>query len=448
MVRLSKFFSLVHNEYIKIFKKKSMIIMLVLAVIACFGFSFIMKMSTSAISFGEETENEILNGYKSQIEYLKESKEDGWEEQVQAYQMLYDNKLTKLWQRESVNFLVYLQDKTIYDKALEAIKSGDSIALCEVVKDVEGLPDGFAWEFSYRAENKIPLAENVIQGTNKINTIIGKIKSNKNDLMLLDEKSAKAKEYEDSIKIGLYQLDKKIYTNLNPSSLADDETEGFDSSEMDFWSVFTNTAGLVSLAGLFLIIIAGGTIASEFSNGTIKFLLINPAKRWKILMSKYFACMTTGLFFVLLFYVVSIPAVGIFNGFDLSAGSYIYVENGVVKEMSPFLYMAKKYLLSSADIIVYGTMAFAISSLARNSALAIGTSVFAMFVGSTITNILSQLKQDWGRYLIFCNVDLNGIIQGDSLFAGQTITFALCVIAVHMVVFILTAWDAFTKKSV
>ena len=94
------------------------------------------------------------------------------------------------------------------------------------------------------------------------------------------------------------------------------------------------------------------------------------------------------------------------------------------------------------------TMAFALSSLFKSSALAIGTGVFCMMGGSTLIQILSMLKQDWARYLIFANTNLASIYEGKSLFPQHSLTFALVVIAVHMVIFLLTAWDGCTKREV
>ena len=71
-----------------------------------------------------------------------------------------------------------------------------------------------------------------------------------------------------------------------------------------------------------------------------------------------------------------------------------------------------------------------------------------MCTGNTIMLVLNQLKQDWGRYLIFANTDLASIMDGSSLFPSHTLTFAVTVIVAHMAVFLLTAWDGFTKKSV
>lgn len=100
-------------------------------------------------------------------------------------------------------------------------------------------------------------------------------------------------------------------------------------------------------------------------------------------------------------------------------------------------------------MIVMSTLAFAISSLVRSSALAIGVSLFAMLAGSGGVLFMKNILQiDWVRYTIFANTDLNSIVTGSTPFASQTVGFALLVIAAHMVVFLLTAWDGFVRREV
>ena len=71
-----------------------------------------------------------------------------------------------------------------------------------------------------------------------------------------------------------------------------------------------------------------------------------------------------------------------------------------------------------------------------------------MCIGSTVTQLLGQLGQDWARFLVFANTDLASISKGYSIFAQHSLTFAVGVLTAHMVVFLLTAWDGFTKRSV
>ena len=242
--------------------------------------------------------------------------------------------------------------------------------------------------------------------------------------------------------MNLYRLEHNIDIDVN--STMSNSTDG----ATNFWSAMSMSTSLISLVGLLVIIIAGSCIANEFSQGTIKFLLINPVKRWKILFSKYFTVITFGYIMIALLFVVMIPFAGIFLGFDSISAPYLYISDGNVHEMSPFLHIIKLYLLNSVDVVVMATMAFALSSLFKSSALAIGAGVFCMMGGSTLIQILSMLKQDWARYLLFANTNLASIYEGKSLFPQHSLTFALVVIAVHMVIFLLTAWDGFTKREV
>ena len=59
-----------------------------------------------------------------------------------------------------------------------------------------------------------------------------------------------------------------------------------------FINALTSNVIVASMAGIFVMVIAAGIIANEYSNGTIKFLLINPVKRAKIFWSKYITCIT------------------------------------------------------------------------------------------------------------------------------------------------------------
>lgn len=85
---------------------------------------------------------------------------------------------------------------------------------------------------------------------------------------------------------------------------------------------------LVTLLALVMIVVAGGIIANEFSQGTIKFLLINPVRRGKILWSKYLCCLSllAGLFFLL--FGLETLFLGFSYGFSAYGGQYVQVING------------------------------------------------------------------------------------------------------------------------
>jgi ABC-2 type transport system permease protein len=209
-----------------------------------------------------------------------------------------------------------------------------------------------------------------------------------------------------------------------------------------FWLSFANSTVLVGALSIFMIVVAGGIIAGEFSGGTIKFLLINPVKRSSIFWSKYLTLLLLGMGSLVIIFSLETILNLIINGGNPGI-SYLDVKNGELVVSPAILYMAKQYLYASVDMFVTATMAFMISSVLRSSAGAIAVSAGMLMGGNTVLMLLFAFGQDWGRYLIFANTNLKSF-----MFAGQTLGFAVCVIAVYMVVFLLTAYDGFKRREV
>lgn len=238
-----------------------------------------------------------------------------------------------------------------------------------------------------------------------------------------------------------YQVDNNITAALVQNSTTVD-------SNNEFLKAFYRTPSVMSLISILMIIIAAGMIAREFSDGTIKFLLINPVSRAKIFWSKYLTCIIMSIASSVVFFVFMLIVSAIFNGADGIGGSYVYYANDTVQSYSALLYVAKRCGYTAIGILASFTLSFAISSLLRSSSLAIGLSLGVEMAGSTISAMLLVFGQDWGRYLIFSNTDLESIASGSSLYANQTVPFALGVIGVHMIVFLLAGYDAFTRREV
>ena len=446
VVRLAKFFRLVKNEYIKTLKKASTKIMLILIVLAAAGvsiLSYAIKIANNDFDNYSYEEDQV--DFSQDIADLRVMQSEGYQDEIKLYEYLDANKVKPdSWQAIfALNLPSNIPQEQLYNDILDNVikENGDWKKACQALKDIVPNDSGAKWEYEYRLENNIPFGDTWKDET------INNISDSKESLVDVQnsKETTEIKKLKDSISMNLYRLEHNIDINANASI---DEGGMVDSSEINFWSAFSLSTSLVSLIGLLIIIIAGSCVANEFSQGTIKFLLINPVKRWKILMSKYFTIITIGYVMIALLFIMMIPFAGIFLGFDSISAPYLYISDGVVHEMSPFLQIAKLYLLNSVNVVVMATMAFALSSLFKSAALAIGAGVFCMMGGNTVVQILALLKQDWARYLIFANTNLADIYNGQSLFPQHSLTFALIVIAVHMVIFLLTAWDGFTKREV
>lgn len=235
--------------------------------------------------------------------------------------------------------------------------------------------------------------------------------------------------------------------NLN-DSLTFDKDYGYAVTDSLLIQTLNSAPMLMTLIALVMIVFAGGIIANESSQGTIKFLLINPVRRGKILWSKFLCCLSLLVFLTFLLFGLEVLLLGISYGFSGYAGEYVHAAGGVVTGTPILLYGFQQFMLAAVNPLMMMTMAFAISSLFRSSALSIALGLGGLMGGSIITSILSQMNIDWGRYLVFSNTSLSAITAGNPPFPGQTLTFSVVTLAVYMAVFLMIAYDGFTRREV
>ncbi|MGM0844132.1 MAG: ABC transporter permease [Bacillota bacterium] len=213
------------------------------------------------------------------------------------------------------------------------------------------------------------------------------------------------------------------------------------------WSFVNFNANFVEIVGLFAIIIAAGIVASEFTWGTIKLLLIRPISRTKILLSKYITVILFGITLLLTLFVLSTIVGAILFGTGDGQPHLVYID-GEVEEQNMVWYLIKTYLLKSISITMMATMAFMISAVFRSSSLAIGISLFLLFMGGTATGFIA-MQYDWAKYSLFANTDLTmytGAFQ--PLVEGMTLGFSITMLIIYFVIFHLLAFVVFNKRDV
>lgn len=205
-------------------------------------------------------------------------------------------------------------------------------------------------------------------------------------------------------------------------------------------------SSLISLIALFSIIMGGGIVANEFSGGTIKLLLIRPSKRWKILLGKYIAVMGYTLLMLVVLFVVSFILGGTLFSFKGASIPFLTNSSGKITEVNMVAHIMQLYGLECISLVMMVTLAFMISTVFRNSAMAIGIGVFLLTIGNVITMVLS--RYNWSKYILFANTDLNQYINGKPLVEGMTMTFSVIVLIVYFIVFNVISYIGFTKRDV
>ena len=488
-------FKLVENEIIKTLKKTStkvMFILLLVAILGAFGFSKLIMMLNNSVMSAFLEESDWQASTKSEIEYLKqEIKDNNYDTQTLAYinseietyelalecNVIYPNYYYQYWKTQVLDEILKDKQELKLDEILEndatnelrekinhkieILKSDDYSKYIEQEKSElkEKLEDNQITKEDY--ENEIYLldlkdkyrifSENSSEGQWKIelyqdielirNNLNSKFNSISGKMLKLEE----IEELENNLKIDLYRLENGI-----PASQ-------IGSTGRATYDTFAPTFCLLILA-IFMIIIMGSAISTEISKGTIKFLLFTPNKRWKILLSKLFAGTIILIATSLCLSVICFLVGNIF--FKEEGIRYLYVQGGVVKELSNLEYTSLYFLISCIDIFIYMLFALMLSTLTRNTSLAVGISI-ASYVGSGIVMQImnSLIKSDWLKFIPFNNfsivdrVFVNNYSYSMAQYSMQgglniSVGFSLAVLGVCTILMLITTFDSFNKRDI
>ncbi|WP_203334114.1 ABC transporter permease [Planococcus beigongshangi] len=201
---------------------------------------------------------------------------------------------------------------------------------------------------------------------------------------------------------------------------------------------------MISIVTLFTVIVAGGIVAAEFSQGTIKMLLTRPVKRWKILTSKYLAAMIYAVLLTIVLFISTAMAGLIF--FGIGEGTFLTWNGSEVAEGSFWLEGLKMLALSFAGVWIIGTFAFMLGTVFRSSSLAIGLSIFLMFTGIQLVFLLADYEIV--KYYLFTHTDLTQYYTGFLPVEGITMTMSVIVLMVYFVIFMAVSYLTFGKRDV
>lgn len=322
-------------------------------------------------------------------------------------------------------------------------------------------------EISYDS-NKLRLKLNITGEKNgeglqndKMNDTIYLIEREKTSLLFnLDYTSSQKKpltlqmreKLKDDIAVNEYKLVNGLISN-------DNNIAGINIKEFAISNLLA--VGLIMVL-LLMIVLAGGSVSQEISTGSIKSLIIAPVKRWKIFTAKVLSLLAVGICSTILVYLVSILANGIYFGFD-SGVPYIYAVNGVAHELNFYVYQLSKLFIDFIDVIIYTTLAFMLSVVSRNTALAVGISIGTYFAGSIANTVLLQFfRGEWLKFIPFNNFGIsikvfptdsvsqlaNNAMSNMNAGATTTLAFSVCYIIVLILLMGYIALDSFKRRDI
>lgn len=284
----------------------------------------------------------------------------------------------------------------------------------------------------------------IIVGTGILNNTVGDIQNSYESdswrTQLEEENANLTQEMEDETYLETYN---SMVIEQNNYYLENDiQPSGYGA-----WHFIMENKMLLSLVSLLTIIVAAGIIANEFRWGTIKLLLIRPISRTKILISKYVSVLLFALFTLLFVLIFSGITGAILFGIEGMNPHTLLEKNGSLEYVSVIGEIISGYGYQLIILLMMATFAFMISSVFRNSALAIGLAIFLMFVGNQIVFFFAE--RSWAKYILFANTDLSQYADGNTPFIeGMTLGFSITMLLIYYIVFMLLAWIFFTKRDV
>ena len=491
------------NEMIKIVKKKSFLIFMIILTAFVLLTNFLYtKLDSFTESLYNDFDEEIYEGYKES--YESGEREPMFLESYVQYKSQHDKKeIMNKYGKDSWQYNYLEKDETLYNylSVINGYEIGtnrneesyneNKKACDEFIKKLDSLNwKEFVTEKKEQAEKKIKEIKDSIETVNK-DTEISKYEKE----MQLYELNSQLKlaelektEYEDRLNkdIGYnhklnatfegYYSNKKSLEMMGEVDFDDFDAEDYQeygtimtNVEMykyrldnniettsaprasDLIASFFNEYSFFIL--IFILMISGAIVSQEFSKGTIKLLLIKPYSRFKILLSKYFAALTSIIIVAFVGLLLQLIIGSIFLDTS-SLGEPIFIYSSVsdkVISMNVFVYWFKEFLANLPTYIMIGTLSFAASTLFSNTALAVITG----FAGTTGCNIIESLLQSslktrwWAKYFIGFHMNFENYIFGfKTAIKELTFGFSLGVWLVHLAILLIVTFIVFIKKDV
>ncbi len=173
---------------------------------------------------------------------------------------------------------------------------------------------------------------------------------------------------------------------------------------------------------IFAVLLGGWLIASEFQSGTIRLLMIRPRTRTKILMSKFLAALGIALALYVACAILNILMNGILFGFGDFANPNMTVSGSV----GFFAYYLPKFIACSVTIIFAFSVAFMMSVLVKNIAVAIIVPVVC-YIGSVIlqTILAYTVSVKWIAWTPIPYLQLSSFFQPEAASGGMYYVYTL-----------------------
>lgn len=481
--------NLVENELNKTFKKKSMMVLLVIILLFIVLTNFIYhtfynedgimneksyeediayyEKSLKGLNLSNEDDLNDYITYKTEIEVIKlsqEYKNDSWQSFViknnisdliseinyYTYKVNKDNtKLKELkakknkmikklenndWQSFVKNELKE-ESNSLKEKEILLSKEKNKTKKVNLIKEISIIKLNIE-ALNYR------LDKNISYDKSYLNTALEKYYNFKKEELDHNEKKASYNEKR-AFNNSLTEMAKNKYTLDHEQNILNERnTRGI------LGNLFSEYEMIMAVA---IIMISGSIVSEEFSKGTIKLLLIRPHSRIKILTSKLISCFISILIVFAAIVILQLIVGGIFFGFSsLSLPIVIYnFSNKSIETYNVFIYLLILLLAHLPKYILLVTLAFCISTIFKNTALATTIGILGYISSEVINLVVINKNIEQFKIFVTLNWNIEQYLFGNlPEFSYVTLPFSIFICIIYFVIMLIPTYIIFNKTNI
>ena len=482
--------NLVKNELVKIFRKKTIYITMVVIFLLLIFMNCMFKYANGGSEYDYYLYNEnYINSLRGELETLNPEKSSDVTtyinllSEIQLSEMMEQHKDAE-WKLAIINERIapYITERNTYQYGAEKDETQVE-AVNQEINDLLAKLDENDWKYFARedlakAEQQIEelnaqkeqtedkaVLENIETELNnaQMEKEIAEIRLNKEipygsdylnraisnlqtaNTNLANFKNIEELTYQEKLEYNSYLEDQAESRYILETGIDIHNTNSLKGILENFYSQF----------GIFLIVVVvmieGTIVSEEFNKGTIKLLLVKPYSRNKILMAKAITTFIMIIFIIVVTLVMQILIGGIIFGFDsLSEPVVAYNFNtNTMEEMNIFANLGVQTLTQLPMIILLATLAFAISTLFTNSTLAITISLLGYMAASIINQLAIGYDLQFMKYFVTMNWDLSIYANGALPYMeGMNMTMSIIISVIYFLIMMIPTFIVFKKRNI
>ena len=480
---------LVKNELIKLFKKKSLYVTLIIIFVFLIFCNIMYKSMNNSYYYGFEYSEQTLKYLNEQLSTLDPEKSSDIslyidvKSQIDLYEMMgqYENHS---WQQQVIGQKLssYFREKAMYEYGEEKDTENASEIQAKI-DDVKQKLDTDDWMYfanqdleevnkniaNLEQQEKSTDDKQTLQSlaqeieSAKVSKIVVEYRIDKgikygNDYLnrALDNYESSAKELirYDFLDRELTYEEKTQYNDLLENREVNKYIieNNINDEDMTLKTMFEN---FFSQFGIFIIVIlvmvAGTIVSEEFNKGTIKLLLVKPYSRNKILASKFVTSLIMIVIVVMVTALMELLIGGVIFGFDslsIPVLEYDFNANSV-QAINVFVYFGIQLLTQLPMIILLTTLAFALSTLFTNSALAITIALLGYMSTTIINQLAISFDIQFLKYFVTMNWDLSQYLFGGLPYMeGMSMPVSIVICIVYFLIMVIPTWIVFKRRNI